>query len=79
MLYLLVTGLVLARLTPSAVRLNLATAFRARYVIPVAAVLLALGWSAGSLGIGRALPLMALVVTALVMLESRLRRRHFPS
>jgi low temperature requirement protein LtrA len=58
------------------VRLNLATAFRAQYVIPFVVALLVLGWGAGGLGIGFAVPLMALVVTALVVLESLLRRRH---
>jgi low temperature requirement protein LtrA len=61
------------------VRLNLATAFRAQYVIPFVIALLALGWGAGGLGIGFTVPVMALVVTALVLLESVLRRRHIPA
>jgi low temperature requirement protein LtrA len=57
-------------------RLNLHTAFKPQYVLPFVAILIVLGATARTLTIGIAVPLMGLIVTALVMLESFLRRRH---
>ena len=57
------------------VRLNSQTSFRVAYVAPFVIVLIVLGAGAGSFGIGVAVTLMGVVVTALVVLESRLRHR----
>jgi hypothetical protein len=69
--YLVVTGALQSRL-------NLHSAFKARFVAPFVIALLVIGVRASWLGIGFAVPLMGLVVTALVILESLLRRRRAP-
>jgi low temperature requirement protein LtrA len=60
--YLVVTGAVQARLNPTGV-------LKTRFIIPFAAVILAIGWSARGLNVGFALPVLGLTVVGLVLLD----------
>jgi low temperature requirement protein LtrA len=62
--YLLVTGIVQAKLSPSSV-------IKARYIVPVAVLLLLVGLSARGLTVGIAVPLMGVLVVGLVVLDRR--------
>ena len=60
--YLVVTGAVQVRLNPSGV-------LKTRVIIPFAVVLLLVGWSARTLSIGFALPVLGVIVVGLVLLD----------
>jgi low temperature requirement protein LtrA len=60
--YLVITGAVQARLNPSGV-------LKTRFILPFAAVILVIGWSARALNVGFALPVLGLIVVALVLLD----------
>ena len=60
--YLVVTGAVQVRLNPTGV-------LKTRFIIPFAAVILVVGWSARTLSIGFALPILGLIVVGLVLLD----------
>jgi low temperature requirement protein LtrA len=62
--FLLVTGIVLARLAPDSV-------LKMRFIAPFALLLLVVGLSARGLSVGNSLPLMGLLVAALVALDRR--------
>jgi low temperature requirement protein LtrA len=60
--YLLVTGVVLDRLRPG-------TVLKTRFIAPFAVLIVVIGFSARGLTVGFALPMMALVVVALVIVD----------
>ena len=60
--YLVVTGAVQVRLNPRGV-------LKTRVIIPFAVVLLLVGWSARTLSIGFALPVLGVIVVGLVLLD----------
>jgi low temperature requirement protein LtrA len=60
--YLLVTGIVQARLSPPSV-------IKARFIVPVCALVLVVGFCARGLTIGIAVPLMGVIVAGLVVLD----------
>ncbi len=62
--YLLVTGVVLDRLQPGSV-------LKMRFIAPFVVLVLVIGFSAGGLTVGFALPLMGLIVVALVIVDHR--------
>ena len=75
--YLVVTGAVQVRLNPRGV-------LKTRVIIPFAVVLLLVGWSARTLSIGFALPVLGVIVVGLVLLDrlapvsyTHLSRRRF--
>jgi low temperature requirement protein LtrA len=61
-LYLLVTGIVQARLSPSSV-------IKARYIVPATVLMLIVGFSARGLTVGVAVPVMGVLVVGLVVLD----------
>jgi predicted membrane metal-binding protein len=67
--YLVVTGAVQVRLNPTGV-------LKTRFIIPFAAVILVVGWSARALTIGFALPILGLIVVGLVLLDRLVPTLH---
>jgi len=67
--FLLVTGVVLARLTPKSV-------LKVRFIVPFAVLLLLIRFSARGLSVGLSLPLMGVVVVVLVVLDHRAPGLH---
>jgi low temperature requirement protein LtrA len=71
-LYLLVTGIVQGKLSPSSV-------IQTRFVVPCVAVELVVGLSARWLTVGVALPIMGIIVVGLVVVDRVLPGLHHPT